>query len=274
MFAFVHIEKTAGTSFIHILRHNYFLRYLDVRPFSDSSNGLFTTADLKTSLKINPFLSAMAGHSLVAYTNLEEQTPDIQYVTLLRDPVKRYISQYRHWVEKKKINISIEEFLEKREFWNFQTKKISGEADLSVAKNILKNKFLLVGTVESFDGFLILLKNKLQDMNFDPRYRQQNLAKKKVAPESFTPEILAKIKEINAIDVELYNYVTGQLYPGYISEYSEKFSTDLAHFKVLNTRTSPAMFRRYIDYAFRKIYCEPVTNLVRKLNGKSAKGSY
>ena len=29
---FVHIEKTAGTSLIHILRHNFFMRYMDKEP--------------------------------------------------------------------------------------------------------------------------------------------------------------------------------------------------------------------------------------------------
>jgi hypothetical protein len=55
---FVHIEKAAGTTFIHTLRRNYFLRYLDVRPFSPASNSIFTARDLELSLRVNPWLMA------------------------------------------------------------------------------------------------------------------------------------------------------------------------------------------------------------------------
>ena len=127
---------------------------MDVRPFSIESSGLFTTEDFRAALKVNPFLNAIGGHSVVPYNGLEAACPDIRYITLLRDPVRRYISQYRHWVEKKHLNISIQEFLEHEELWNFQTRKVAGTDDFVTARRCLEDKFATVGIVENFDEVL------------------------------------------------------------------------------------------------------------------------
>jgi hypothetical protein len=61
--AFVHIEKAAGTTLNHILRHNFFLRYIDVRPFFKESKGLFLSKDLEVARRVLPGLSCISGHS-------------------------------------------------------------------------------------------------------------------------------------------------------------------------------------------------------------------
>lgn len=273
MLAFVHIEKTAGTSFIHILRHNYFLRYMDVRPFSTSSNGIFTPSDLKTSFKVNPFLDAISGHSIVPFSNLAQVTPDIQYVTILRNPINRYLSQYRHWVEKKGLNVSIEQFMEKEEFWDFQTKKIVGSADAKLACQVLEQKFTAVGVVEKFNEFLYVLKRSLNRPDFDPRFYIRNTAHNKSAASDLLIKYREQITQRNLQDIKLYDYVTNTILPKYSRQYEINSDTAQQEIESYN-KENPSMNRRYIDYIFRKIYCEPVTGLIRKSNGLPYKGSY
>jgi len=64
MLAFVHIEKSAGTSLTNILRRNYFLECCDIRPLSVNSNGVFKFIDFREFKKYNQRLKCIAGHAV------------------------------------------------------------------------------------------------------------------------------------------------------------------------------------------------------------------
>ena len=106
------------------------------------------------------------------------------------------------------------------------------------------------------------------------RYKQQNLAKNKVKISSLFEKYKDKIKENNALDIELYNYARDVIYPESIKNYAGNFYEDVKQFKALNAVANIPMYKRYIDYIMRKTYIEPVTNLIRLSHGIEAKGSY
>ncbi|MCK5662032.1 MAG: sulfotransferase family 2 domain-containing protein [Thiotrichaceae bacterium] len=274
LLAFIHVEKAAGTSFIHILRHNYFMKYIDARPYHRESRGLFSASDLSVARKVVPGLSCIAGHSIKPFSDIGAVVPDIQYITILRDPVKRYVSQYQYWVERMDKKLSFEEFLDTEEVRNFQTKKFDASGDIEKAKKVLQKKIMLVGFVDEFDEFLVLLRDKLRPLVFDPQYKQQNLAKNKVKISGLFEKYKDKIKENNALDIELYNYARDVIYPESIKNYAGNFYEDVEQFKALNAVANIPMYKRYIDYIMRKTYIEPVTNLIRLSHGIEAKGSY
>ena len=272
--AFIHVEKAAGTTFIHILRHNFFPGYADVRPFFQESNGLFTGKDLRLMRRVLPGLRCIGGHAVVPYSDLFVNEPDARLITILRDPVKRYMSQYQHWVEKKRIDISFEEFMGREEFWNFQTRKYAGEVDLGKAKEVLRSRFMLVGCVEKYDEFLVLLQHKLNDIGFDASYRPQNRAHNKIKVDDTLQRYREDIEARNSVDIALHKYVIDELFPSYVEAYGASFQEDVNAFKLRNETIGPPMLKRYLDYGIRKFYVEPVTGILRCLHGKPYRGSY
>lgn len=275
MLAFVHIEKTAGTTLIHILRRNFFPRYMDVRPLTKPGDSSFTAYDLRTTERLNPLLTCIGGHSVTPHAELEAFAPNIRYITLLRDPVERYVSQFRYWNRKLGKGITFEEFLADEGTWNVQTKKISGSDDPELAKDFLSTKFLLAGVVEEFDEFLVLLQRKLLPMDFDPSYRVKNAG---VPPDTHNEELTDhnrdEIGKRNFSDIELYNYVQNQLIPKQRHEYGLTLAADVMKLRGKNASAKVGMTKSYADFLVRKAYYEPATGLIRRMNDLPYRGSY
>jgi len=274
LLAFVHIEKAAGTTFIHILRHNFFLQYMDVRPFFKNSKGLFTHRDFNIAKKMIPSLRCISGHAVTPFSGLEKSCTEIEYITIMRDPVKRYLSQYQHWVEKKKLDYDFEDFLELEDLKNFQTKKYVGTDNLEEAKQLLSKQFKLVGYVEAFDQFLVLLSNYFSDINFDASYRRQNPAHNKISVKALEEKYRERIEENNKVDIALYEFVKNELFPSYIENYGSSFDADVTQFISNNKAFEPPKLKRWIDYLLRKSFITPASGLIRLLNGKPFMGSY
>ncbi|MBA3562413.1 MAG: sulfotransferase family 2 domain-containing protein [Gammaproteobacteria bacterium] len=275
LLAFVHIEKAAGTTLIYLLRHNYLFRYLDVRPFSSSSQRVFTAADLARCLKLNPFLRSIGGHAVKPHSDLEILAPGIRYITLLRDPVERYLSQFRYWNRVFGKGWDFERFLRQVPSQNFQTRKLAGSPDLELAKDMLAERFFLVGLAEKFDEFLVMLTEKLRPEVFNPVYLGRNVG-------SADRHIVAELKERhadrilanNALDLELYRFVEQELLPQARNEHGAALAAQVEELARRRAGARALDIRLLLDGLSRKLYYEPVTSLLRWLNGLPVKGSY
>jgi Sulfotransferase family len=272
--AFVHIEKAAGTTIVEILRRNFCMRLCEVRPLTNTFDTAFSAEDMRRTLMINPTLLAITGHAVKPYSNVRDAYPNVQYVTLLRDPVHRYVSHYQYWVERMGKTIAFEEFLNLDKMQNFQTRKITGGNDLALAKEILNSQFMLVGLVEQFDEFVLLLREKLLPYRLDPLYRVANATRTKTFGESILKQFSKEIAKNNELDIELYNYVKHALLPGAISAYGDGFKEDLARFREFRLRHTPSQMRRYLYQVYKKLYFVPVSGAVRLTTGLPFKGSY
>ena len=274
LLAFVHIEKAAGTTFIHLLRHNFFLRYLDVRPYSPKSGKQFTARDLDISRRLLPGVRCIGGHAVRPFVDLESSGVRVKYITILRRPVDRYLSQYKYWTDRMGNRLTFEQFLDHEPAWNFQTRKIAGCEDIELAKKLLDEKFCLVGTVERFNEFLFLLKKRLEPMRFDVRHSQKILARQDGMVEKLYAKYGDEIEARNRLDGQLYDYVDTTLLPGFAEEYGSGYQHDFERFEASLALESEPMLRRRIDYVLRKCYVEPVGGLIRIVNGLPAAGSY
>ena len=269
--------KQGGTTLYDIIDRQY------------SPNTIYSIKGNKIQESINDFLKlsegernkirCVKGHMPFGLHGLVDR-PSF-YITMLRDPVERFISDYyyvltqpTHPDYRALINSSIEEALIRkieREDVNLQTRWISGyvdldtvlppyeplpEAALEVAKENLEKYFLVAGTVEKFDETLLLMKRKLGWR--DIVYRRKNVTKKKRSRESINRKTIVDIKNSNRLDMELYNFVRRRL-EKQINE-QEKFRYELRKFRILNKIYNASMgfkphignFRKFLGYVSEK----------------------
>ena len=182
MYAFVHIEKTAGTTLTSILRRSYGTRHCDVRlPVAKRHRGkgrtdqheLVEAVDLRRVRRIYRNLRGIAGHHVKAFSNLELACPEIRYFAFLRDPIKRYRSHF--------LTRAASHRTEEFEAWlaapwthNWQTKMIAGEPSAQKAIDMLAARFGFVGTTERFDESLLMMGQWIGLTGFKPEYRTLN----------------------------------------------------------------------------------------------------
>lgn len=269
--AFVHIEKTGGTTLNQVLRRNFLCRFIDVRPLSCQSGRRFTATDFEKYRQINPFLTAISGHAISPVNSLGIEYPEVRFITLLRDPAKRYVSQYLYFVRIGERQSGFERFLEQEEFSNFQTKKLAGNDDAAVAISVLES-MQVSGAIEEFDSFLLRLRRSLEPLVFDPRYVIKNANESCMAAE-LLDRFRSEIEERNAKDRMLYQHLIGKAIPRANSQYEGDMRKELMEFAQQNARFRFG-FRDYVDFAARKLYFEPVSGVLRKYGGLEARGSY
>jgi hypothetical protein len=279
LLAFAHIHKAAGTTLLHILRRNFFLRHMDVRPFRKESNGVFRARDLQTCLRLNPFLRCISGHSVRTWSDLEALVPNVQYITILRDPINRFVSHFLYRQDVMKSTYSLQEAIDREKDHNLQTKYIAGSDDLEAAKRMLEGRFLSAGVSEEFDAFLLLLRRKLEPAPFDISYVSQNLASRrgkdrKEIARRIIEENHDALVEMHQVDLKLYDYLKNDLLPREKVEYGPAFERNLAEFQEQVRDRRHKTLRPYIDYAVRKCYYEPVTGLIRVRHGKPYYGGF
>jgi hypothetical protein len=262
--AFVHIEKAAGTTFIHILRRNFFLRYLDVRPYSPASNAIFTARDLQLSLRLNPWLRAFGGHAVRPFGDLCGCFPNIRFVTILREPARRYISQYLYGNSVLNLGVSFDQFLADPNTHDFQTRKIAGDANVARAIQILNERFLAIGLVEKLDQFLATLSSRLRPERFHGAYEARNVGRYSNEEIELFKAHSTAIYEVNQADVLLYRQVDQML------NESDQPGAE----RQVDPLSCGDRIKYFVDGALRKTYYEPVTGLMRIRNGLPMKGSY
>ena len=146
LLAFIHTEKTGGTTLNQVLRRNFFMGFADVRPLARSSGPRFGAADFRIYRRLNPRLCAISGHAVRPGLDLGPVVGDIRYVTLLRDPAKRYVSQFLYFVRLGMRTDDFGKYLDEAEFMNVQTRKIAGPEGPRVAAERLDG-MLAVGAL-------------------------------------------------------------------------------------------------------------------------------
>lgn len=215
MFAFTHIPKTAGTTLNYILQKNFgsFLHAIIQR-----KGARYNYDDLKQDKFIYKNAKCISGHVLKPFIDYKEYNDKLKWFTFLRDPIKRYVSQYIHQQTNSnpQYNLPIQEWGEKFSRSNWQVKWIAGEEDLEAAKQIIREKFIFIGITEKFDESLVMMKNCF-DINIDISYEKSKMVvrddklKKELLKNKFD-ELLPFYKEQNSLDIQLYNYVERSIF--------------------------------------------------------------
>jgi hypothetical protein len=214
LLAFVHIEKCGGTTVLKLLRSAFGLDHFDVIP-RDKNSMLFGPEDLRELLALRPSVKSISGHTVRHQSQLETVVPEVQYYTVLRDPVARYVSDFRHFVDILGFPDDFEYWLDFKDRHDFQTKAIAGVDDVEEAKRILGEHFVLVGILEDFGEFLAHLRVLAQESPLSLDYEVSNTASGRRS-KSDIPNLEAlreRVLEKNRLDMELYEFTRSVLIP-------------------------------------------------------------
>lgn len=272
LYAHIAIPKTGSTTLVHVLRLNFFMRCLEVRPLSPASKKVFSARDLAVSLRLNPAIECITGHAVHPYSDLDKVVNEVKYFTTLRDPVERCISAYFYGSEVRGQSFTFEQHLHTEGKENLQTKWIAGAPDLEAAKEILEEKVWLIGRTERLAEFVLMLNRNIKDRPFDPHFQSKNLrgSRPKVLKESpasilerFGDEIVYR----NRLDIDLIEHVENVVLPRQRAHYGTSLTKDIGALQASTQRAFTARLYPYLDYVVRKLYYDPVIGLLRTWNG-------
>jgi len=219
MLVFVHIEKTAGTTLKFIFRNSFGQKHCDSKK---NKKDIFTQADLDYAKKVFGEIKCISGHNLVEPTRHLNDI-DLMFMTVLRDPVTRSASYYQDNCLRGREHIDFKEWIKDENKHNMQVKRIAGSADLDIAKKLLNESYFFVGLTERFDDSLRLLK-LLCPYELKLKYNKKLVAQDNTVKDRLinTPDTLKILKDIDHLDIELYDYVKNELFPARINEYRDQ----------------------------------------------------
>ncbi len=95
--AFIHIEKCGGSTLIHMLRSSFGIYHCDII-VKKLRNQLVGKSDFDRVSKLCLSTVSFAGHSIRLYHNKDiKQDKRTGFYTILREPVARYLSDFKHF---------------------------------------------------------------------------------------------------------------------------------------------------------------------------------
>jgi len=215
----LHIPKTAGTTLRGIVDDVYGDRF--VYPIYEKNDVNHDFSDfLKLSNEEKAKIRCFIGHVHYGLHAHIDGGPGVQYLSVLRDPVSRVVSLYRHIIGTSwhplyddVMGMSVADFVVSgvtKQTNNHQARVISGkdceygECDNSMLigalKNIASPNFAVLGLTERFDDTYRLIRSMFNWPKLD--YKTRNVSKGEAL--ELSARDTDAIIEYNELDIELY----------------------------------------------------------------------
>lgn len=262
---FTHVLKAGGTSVEVQLRKALGIRHMGVDP---PVGWIYTPEDLAFDRRVNPLARSFSSHWLRPFVSFGPLDSQIVWHTMLRSPLDRYRSHRQHHVERFGNRESFEEWSDHPTHSNWQTRQIARGEDLEAARQILTERYRFVGLLERFEESLVLLWDALGlDLNLlhfsGERHNpgRSDRVARRVREELALHE--DRVRQQNALDVQLYRVVSEQLFPEHVARYgAERLREEVAaaHARSASLRSHA---RSWSHLAFRRLVQLPVMR-VRK----------
>ena len=217
---FLHLPKTAGTSLRLTIQKNYRARDLY---FVYSRHPQFHSIEEFRAFAPEDFRKyrIIMGH--FPFNKRLLPFEDRRFVTIVREPVQRCISYYRHVMgrdEWQGREVDLPEYLRTSgdiQLQNHQVRLLSGmkrdpitDEHLERAKQNIERYFLYTGVAESFSETV----NDLADiLGWGNRniFQENVSVKDRPVINNVSEEALERIKALNELDIELYEWVSNRL---------------------------------------------------------------
>jgi hypothetical protein len=249
MYAFVHIERTAGSTVNLILRRSFGTGHCDIRLPLASRGGdrpkhqldrrvLVDAEVLRRVKRVYRHLKGIAGHNVKPYGDLGLSSPEIRFFTFLRDPAARLRSHFLNALIADHGPRGFERWMAETWVHNWQTKMIAGEPNAQKAIELLCTRIEFVGLTERFDASVVMLGQWLQEPEFRPEYRRINQLTDKRPPHEVmrlqrdtryldADPARARIQEAIAEDQKVYDFVVATIFPRQLASYQGNLQSDL-----------------------------------------------
>lgn len=268
---FLHIPKTAGSTFHNVLGKRYSSRET-CNVFGSRYSEPEIERFINGSRESKEHIRLLKGHMPFGLHNSMPDPGACRYISVLRNPIDRVISQY-YYIKKNSYNplhdaverggMSIKEFVSSGisvGMNNGHCRFLNGDLDQfpfneggedlyeRAVKNI-ENHFIWLGLTERFDESILLLSKQL-NWKFWPNYLRENVSKVRKPISDIDASDIDEIRKYNEFDVKLYEYAERRL-DSAISEY-ENFSDELAQFRAKNNSLQkswswlPSRFRKWV----------------------------
>jgi hypothetical protein len=246
---FLHVPKTAGSTLTTVLRWQYRRlrphQVLRVSPHESIEEQLDRLGPAIADLRV------LMGH--FPYGAHELLPMPCRYITIVRDPVNRVLSEYRYVLSASghplhdaltSSSMDVDEYLssgiDRFQLENALTRQLSGrdehddtpptEHDVEVASDHLRT-FDAVGLTERFDESLVLFKQVLGWST--PLYFRRNVSKAGPASGQVPADVIARIRERNLLDLRIYE-LAGALFRTRTAAGGDPFVRQLRRFRRLN----------------------------------------
>jgi hypothetical protein len=249
MYAFIHIERTAGSTVNSILRRSFGTGHCDIRlPLARRRNDrsknqldyrvLVDAEVLRRVRRIYRHLKGIAGHNVKPYGELGLSSPEIRFFTFLRDPAARLRSHFLNALLADHSPRDFDRWIAATWVHNWQTKMIAGEPDAQKAIELLSTRVDFVGLTERFDESVLMLGQWLQEPGFRAEYRRINqLSDKHTSREVArlqrntryldSDSARARIEEAISEDQKVYDFVVATIFARQLAAYHGKLESDL-----------------------------------------------
>lgn len=245
---YIHIPKTGGSTLQGIINREYGIKNV----FNVRSNR-HTKEYLDLSLTDKKKVHVLKGHMVFGHHKNFPNPNEVSYFTMLRDPIKRIISNYyfilkqeNHQLHKTLVEekYSLKKYVESgiiANAENAQVRLLSDNIDaphggctpamLEQAKQNIDSHFSVAGINELFDESILLIQ-EFYDWK-TPYYTRKNVTGHGVKQKDLDQETLNTIIKYNALDIELYQWAKARI-EKQISERGETFQKKLSSFKKKN----------------------------------------
>ena len=213
LIVFSHIEKCGGTTLIKHFRRIFGARHCDIIP-QDRDAMHVSEADVKKTHRLLPGLRSVAGHSIrsqqIEYWKRHFDSAAVPII-LLRNPVDRYLSDFRHFVRQFGFADSLSRWIAYLPRQNFMTKAIAGTPCSAQALEILQSHYSAVGVLENFDDFLHQVASAAEVPELNTGYQVENRGWGAERSLGELEQFRSEIESINEEDIKLYRAVKASI---------------------------------------------------------------
>ena len=197
-------------------------------------------------------MESIASHNLSPSNDLSSVSRQVQWFTIMREPIKRYISHFQFYVNRWGYNkTAFDDWLDLDYHKNNQVKMIAGKDDIDSAIELIRG-FSVVGLQENYTDSMNMLASFTGNLYVPDLIRKKKNTARNRHVEGWVKQHWSrfeqKLIEANDLDLELYRFVKKELFPAQMKDLLSRYDTRSWDSQNIRFRMN---FNRLVNYIVR-----------------------